>query len=96
MTIFSFGKVSNSVNSVLTNTEKTASRDSYLYLAEDSVLANGKNLYITNPVKKNVLYPSIRGNVKMRNRIINNLLFAENASIAGFHMTSLNFRLQNY
>ena len=43
---------------------------SYLYLAKDSVLTNWKNsenMVISNPVKKNVLYPSERGNVKMCN-----------------------------
>ena len=54
---------------------------------------NIENLYITNPVKKNVLYPSVRGNVKMRNRIINNLLFVENASILSTHY-SLNLLLK--
>ena len=95
MTIFSFG-VSNSVNPVLTNIEKTASRDSYLHLAEESVLKNGKNIEnmcITNPVKKTLLYPSVRGNVKMRIRIINNLLFVENASILSTHY-SLNLLLK--
>ena len=61
---------------------------SYLYLAKDSVLTNWKNsenMVISNPVKKNVLYPSERGNVKMCNRIINNLLFVENASILSTH-----------
>ena len=42
-------------------------------------------MVISNPVKKNVLYPSERGNVKMCNRIINNLLFVENASILSTH-----------
>ena len=92
MAIFSFG-VSNSVTPVLTNIEKAVLRDSYLYLAEDSVLTNRKKYWKLILWKKNVLYPAVRGNVKMCNIIINNLLFVESAWILSTHY-SLNLLLK--
>ena len=84
MVIFSF-RSSNSVNPVLTNIGQTANFLFVTYwrlglLKKEKI----KHVHFQHS-KKHVPCPSVRGNVKMCNRITNKLLFVESVSIPSNH-----------